>query len=287
MRYIKAIYKAFSLFGKKITHDAVAAFSAQTAFFIIISAFPFLVLIVSVLEKIPFISADMMYTVLDIFPRTVMEYMENIIKEICSGNSVAIISISAAVLLWAASKGVTSIMRGLNFIYKIDEKRNFLEIRLVSVGYTIGFVVYIVLTLIFIFGGGMLSSLLKSRIPENLFFTVIYRIVSFLGKLMLLTVLFGLVYLIVPKRKATIKSQLPGAALSALGWLGYSWFYSFYIDHLAGNSYVYGSLTSIILIMLWLYVCMYIFFIGGEVNSIISGEELWEIESDFEKGSRK
>lgn len=242
MRYIKAIYKAFSLFGKKITHDAVAAFSAQTAFFIIISAFPFLVLIVSVLEKIPFISADMMYTVLDIFPRTVMEYMENIIKEICSGNSVAIISISAAVLLWAASKGVTSIMRGLNFIYKIDEKRNFLEIRLVSVGYTIGFVVYIVLTLIFIFGGGMLSSLLKSRLPENLFFTVIYRIVSFLGKLMLLTVLFGLVYLIVPKRKATIKSQLPGAVLSALGWLGYSWFYSFYIDHLAGNSYVYGSL---------------------------------------------
>lgn len=287
MRYIKAIYKAFSLFGKKITHDAVAAFSAQTAFFIIISAFPFLVLIVSVLEKIPFISADMMYTVLDIFPRTVMEYMENIIKEICSGNSVAIISISAAVLLWSASKGVTSIMRGLNFIYKIDEKRNFLEIRLVSVGYTIGFVVYIVLTLIFIFGGGMLSSLLKSRLPENLFFTVIYRIVSFLGKLMLLTVLFGLVYLIVPKRKATIKSQLPGAALSALGWLGYSWFYSFYTDHLAGNSYVYGSLTSIILIMLWLYVCMYIFFIGGEVNSIISGEELWEIESDFEKGSRK
>lgn len=287
MRYIKAIYKAFSLFGKKITHDAVAAFSAQTAFFIIISAFPFLVLIVSVLEKIPFISADMMYTVMDIFPRTVMEYMENIIKEICSGNSVAIISISAAVLLWSASKGVTSIMRGLNFIYKIDEKRNFLEIRLVSVGYTIGFVVYIVLTLIFIFGGGMLSSLLKSRIPENLFFTVIYRIVSFLGKLMLLTVLFGLVYLIVPKRKATIKSQLPGAALSALGWLGYSWFYSFYTDHLAGNSYVYGSLTSIILIMLWLYVCMYIFFIGGEVNSIISGEELWEIESDFEKGSWK
>lgn len=68
MRYIKAIYKAFSLFGKKITHDAVAAFSAQTAFFIIISAFPFLVLIVSVLEKIPFISADMMYTVLTSFP---------------------------------------------------------------------------------------------------------------------------------------------------------------------------------------------------------------------------
>lgn len=287
MRYIKAIYKAFSLFGKKITHDAVAAFSAQTAFFIIISAFPFLVLIVSVLEKIPFISADMMYTVLDIFPRTVMEYMKNIIKEICSGNSVAIISISAAVLLWSASKGVTSIMRGLNFIYKIDEKRNFLEIRLVSVGYTIGFVVYIVLTLVFIFGGGMLSSLLKSRLPENLFFTVIYRIVSFLGKLMLLTVLFGLIYLTVPKRKATIKSQLPGAALSALGWLGYSWFYSFYTDHLAGNSYVYGSLTSIILIMLWLYVCMYIFFIGGEVNSIIFGEELWEIESDFEKCSRK
>ena len=287
MKYIRAIYKAFSIFGKKITHDAVAAFSAQAAFFIIISAFPFMVLIVSTLQKIPYINADVMYTVLDIFPRTVVEYIEKIINEIRADDSVTIISLSALVLFWSASKGVTSITRGLNFIYKIDDNRNFLQIKIASVGYTAGFLVYIVLTLIFVFGGGMVTEALRSRLPESLILNIIYRALSFFGKLILLIVLFALIYLVVPKRRASFVSQIPGAALSALGWLGYSWFYSFYTDHLAGNSYVYGSLSSIILIMLWLYVCMYIFFIGGEVNSIVSGDELWEIESQLELKNKK
>ena len=68
--------------------------------------------------------------------------------------------------------------------------------------------------------------------------------------------------------------------MSSLGWMCYSWFYAFYTDHFGRSAHVYGSMTSVVLIMLWLYVCMYIFFIGGEVNSIISGEDLWEFAAD-------
>ena len=177
MKYIKAIYKAFSLFGRKITHDAVAAFSAQTAFFVIISAFPFLVLVLSVLERVPFLSPDIIYNLSDIFPAVVTEYIRSIISEIFANNSATVISISAVALLWAASKGIVSIMRGLNFIYKIDDKRNFFQIRLTSVLYTVGFLLYILVTLLISVVGGRTAEFIKQGLPDNVFLEIIYRVV--------------------------------------------------------------------------------------------------------------
>ena len=280
MKYIKAIYKAFSLLGRKITHDAVAAFSAQTAFFVIISAFPFLVLVLSVLERVPFLSPDIIYNLSDIFPAVVTEYIRSIISEIFANNSATVISISAVALLWAASKGIVSIMRGLNFIYKIDDKRNFFQIRLTSVLYTLGFLLYILVTLLISVVGGRTAEFIKQGLPDNVFLEIIYRVVRTVGKFLLMAVFFALVYLVVPRRKTSVLSQLPGAVMSSLGWMCYSWFYAFYTDHFGRSAHVYGSMTSVVLIMLWLYVCMYIFFIGGEVNSIISGEDLWEFAAD-------
>ena len=152
--------------------------------------------------------------------------------------------------------------------------------RLFSVIYTLGFLVSLILVLLIIFLGGRLGEAIKQNLPDNTFFEIIYRIVRTFLKLLLLTVFFGLMYLVVPRRRASALSQLPGAVLSALGWLCYSWFYTFYADRFGGSTHVYGSLTSIVLIMLWLYVCMYIFFIGGEVNSIISGDNLWELDEE-------
>jgi len=64
--------------------------------------------------------------------------------------------------------------------------------------------------------------------------------------------------------------EFPGAIISAAGWVGFSALYSFYITHFANYSYLYGSLTAIVLLMLWLYFCMNILFFGAEVNVLIT-----------------
>ena len=190
------------------------------------------------------------------------EYIRSIISEIFANNSATVISISAVALLWAASKGIVSIMRGLNFIYKIDDKRNFFQIRLTSVLYTLGFLLYILVTLLISVVGGRTAEFIKQGLPDNVFLEIIYRVVRTVGKFLLMAVFFALVYLVVPRRKTSVLSQLPGAVMSSLGWMCYSWFYAFYTDHFGRSAHVYGSMTSVVLIMLWLYVCMYIFFIG-------------------------
>ena len=86
-----------------------------------------------------------------------------------------------------------------------------------------------------------------------------------------LTVFWDLVYRFLPNRrnmaKTTLRKQLP--VFTACGWLLLSFFFSVYLDVFKGFTSMYGSLTTIILIMLWLYGCMYIILLGGEINALL------------------
>jgi membrane protein len=81
-------------------------------------------------------------------------------------------------------------------------------------------------------------------------------------------------YIFIPNRKTKLYKEFPGALVSAAGWMGFSYLYSFYIDNMGNYSNMYGSLTAIVLFMLWFYFCMYILFIGGEVNVVLSSGDL-------------
>ena len=84
----------------------------------------------------------------------------------------------------------------------------------------------------------------------------------------MLVLFFEMVYIAVPDRKSGIIEELPGALISAVGWIGFSYLYSFYIDNFSNYANIYGSLTAVVLMMLWLYFCMYIMLFGAEVNVI-------------------
>ena len=80
--------------------------------------------------------------------------------------------------------------------------------------------------------------------------------------------------IIIPNRKTRVIRELPGAIISAAGWILFSYAYSFYIDNMSNFSYMYGSLTAIVLCMLWLYFCMYIMFVGAEINVVLQNKEM-------------
>jgi len=91
--------------------------------------------------------------------------------------------------------------------------------------------------------------------------------------LCILTLFWDTVYKYLPNRKnigkTTMKKQLPGAIFTACAWQVISFVFSIYLDIFTGFTTMYGSLTMIILIMLWLYMCMYVILLGGEVNALL------------------
>jgi membrane protein len=79
------------------------------------------------------------------------------------------------------------------------------------------------------------------------------------------TFLFAMIYTFVPSAKMTFVYQIPGAVFSAVVWYIFSWLFSLYVD-LSGYFSVYGSIATLMIMMIWLYFCIYIFMIGAFIN---------------------
>lgn len=83
---------------------------------------------------------------------------------------------------------------------------------------------------------------------------------------------FLLLYKVLPNRKATFKSQIPGAFIIAVAWSVFSYGFSFYFEIFPGFSNMYGNLATIIMVMLWLYFCMNLLLYGAEINAYFENE---------------
>lgn len=248
------------------------AYAAQAAYFFVLSMIPIILLLLTTVQFTPLTKSDVMEAVLQVFPTTVEGMIESIVNEVYNQSS-HIIPITIVVALWSAGKGVLSVSSGLNCIYECKETRNYLYLRFRSSFYTVIFIFAIVLSLVLSVFGNSITLMLNRHFPflERIMMLVI-ETRTFLT-LIVLTIFWDLVYKFLPNRKyigkTTLKKQLPGAIFTACGWQLISFIFSMYLDIFTGFSSMYGSLTTIILILLWLYMCMYVILLGGEVNALL------------------
>ena len=141
--------------------------------------------------------------------------------------------------------------------------------RSISILYTVMFLILIIATLLLLVFGNQLVAFVERFFPLLYEFTVGVLFMRAIIIIVALTAFFTLIYHVFPNRPSRFFSHLPGALFSALGWMIYSYAFSFYINHFSNYTSMYGSLTVIVLLILWLYFCMNIIFIGGELNSFM------------------
>lgn len=273
---IKATYKLIQMFSRKISDDHVAAFSAQAAFFIIISFFPFLMLLFSIIRYFPIEESTMLKAFTQIFPNALNSLVVSIIHEINRKASGTIISVTAITALWSAGKGFLAIMKGLNATYEIKETRNYIFLRITSTIYTLIFAIMLIASMVLFVFGNKLYLWVELRIPAFKGMALLIISLRTIVGLITLLIFFLAIYVVVPNRKTKIIQELPGAMVCATGWMGFSYAFSYYIDHYSNYSTMYGSLTTVVLFMLWLYFCMYILFIGAEINLLFSNKSTVE-----------
>ena len=170
--------------------------------------------------------------------------------------SAGILSLAALVTVWSAGKGVLALIRGLNSVNGVVEERNYFLLRLTASFYT-------VLVLV------MILAYIVRKIPQT---ALVFQMIGhfrFLVVWLILTVLLTLIYAYMPSRRRKIRYQIPGAAFAAVLWSVFSWGFSVYVDFYNGVN-AYGSLSIIMLLMLWLYECIYIVMVGAYLNRYFS-----------------
>ena len=263
---IKKMYETILNFSRQLSYDHVGAYAATSSFFVIISIFPILMLLLALLRYTPVTEHFLLNSVLSITPSSLDGLIRQIVNEMYHRSNFTIISATALTALWSSSRATLSIIRGLNAVFGVNENRNYFHLRIVAVFYTVVFLIIIVLALGIMVFGNSLIEFFHSHIPP------IYDISSFVLSLRMIYIpiifTIGFIYLygIVPNKAYSFQDRLPGAIFTAVGWITFSSAYSFYIDNFATSTYIYGSLTTVILLMLWIYFCMYILFIGAEIN---------------------
>lgn len=248
------------------------AYAAQAAYFFVLSMIPIILLLLTMVQFTSLTKDYIMTAVLQAFPTTVEGLIESIVDQVYS-QSGTIIPITLLVALWSAGRGVLSITTGLNCVYESRETRNYIYLRIRASLYTVIFLVAIILSLVLSVFGNRIAIMLNEHFPVLIRLTDLVIRSRTLITLCVLTLFWDLVYKYLPNRKnigkTTMKKQLPGAIFTACAWQIISFIFSVYLDIFTGFTTMYGSLTMIILIMLWLYMCMYVILLGGEVNAIL------------------
>ncbi len=243
----------------------IRVYAAQASFFITISALPFLILLLTgVGFFLPRIEDAVLDAISGAVPGEFSDFVKTILDEISSKSSVSVASFSALTLLWSASKGIRSIGAGIANVYGGAKKDGFIGHRVKAVGFTLLWMLTVLMTLgIWVFGDIILSY------SDKLSSYGIIRLLNGGAFLIILTAVFAATFTGYSGRQVKFFAQLPGAVFAAVGWFLYSSFFEFYIENFADYSYIYGSLTSLVVIMLWLYSCMEILLIGAGINRIV------------------
>lgn len=261
--------KLISMVGSiidKAQRDHITAFSAQAAFFTILSFFPFLIVLLSLMRFFPITPNDMIALVQTYLPEQYSTSVVPIIRSLNGKITTTYMSFTVLTLLWSASKGILSMMTGLNTIHEIPEKRNYFVLRFISSIY-IGLMAVAVLfgMILLLFGNSLLVQLYRFQpLLENQH--VVFAVIRFLLAFFTFMIVFLILFKFLPSEKFKITEILPGAFFSSIAWIVLSFFFSMYFDNFSIYNIMYGGLTSILLTLFWLYFCMMMFFIGAEIN---------------------
>ena len=258
-------------FAERIRVDHVGAYAAQTAYFLMMSFIPFILFLTAIVQYTPLTYRVVRQVIIGIVPENLQGFVLSIVAEVFS-KSIAVLPVSAVMALWSSGKGMQALINGLNTIYHVRETRNWLVNRIYSMFYMFLFVIALIVSLLLLVMGNRIHEAAMEYVP--FLGRVIGRILG--AKTFLVFVMLFLVFLVLyrylPNRKATLKSQVPGAFLTAVAWSLFSYFFSLYFEFFPNVSSMYGSLSTLIMVMLWLYCCMNLLLYGAEINAYFENQ---------------
>lgn len=253
-----------------IQQDYISEVSAQCSYYTILSFIPFIILVITLIQYTGIEPSTLFEFISKIIPDTMNEIVVNIVQEVYS-KSIGTISISIIFTIWSAGKGLFALTKGMQNIYKTsgEENASYLYIRIKAILETILFIILIVIGPVMLVFGNNIRSLLDSRFHMSERYNILSTINTEIAFTIATFIVFLLLYKFMPKHKVTIKSQICGAIFSAIALNIVSFVFSKYLYIFKGFSITYGSLTTLMLIMMWTYLCFYIIFTGAELNKTI------------------
>lgn len=269
---VKRVMLRWSFFKtllEKIKADDVSGLAAQLSYFFLLSLFPLLIVLFTLVAYLPYSEEEILRTVRTFAPEKSMQLIEENLNEMMKGNG-KLLSFGIFATLWSASNGLNAIIRAFNRAYDVTENRSFFIARGMSIILTLAMVFVILVALLLPLFGKQIIFFLSVELGFSEEFISVWNMLRWLISSVVLFFVFFMLYWIAPNKKLKCLSVLPGAIFATVGWVFVSLAFSFYVEKIGHYSTTYGSLGGMIVLMIWFYLSGIIIIIGGEINASVS-----------------
>jgi membrane protein len=268
--YAKLLWNQFN------EHDATGL-AAQCAYYFLLSIFPLLLFVMSLLGYLPFSSDDVVGLIREYIPGAVAGWLEETLSNLLDVKRGGTLSFGLILALVSASAAMNAIVRAVNKAYGLPARKSFIHSRFLAIMLTLGMLVVIVSALLLSVFGHWIGDWLGEHVRIASGHIELWNHLRWIVNFVIIFIVFIGIYYIAPNTCLSCKSVLPGSLFAALGWQGTSLAFSFYVNSFTNYSATYGSIGGIIALMTWFYISALIIIVGGEINALrhVKTVRLW------------
>lgn len=260
----------FFKFLQRLRYDNIIGYAAQISFFLLVSLIPFLVLLMAALSRVEVVSLNFIAESLkqfEIFPEAFFNLIESSIIGVTMPSST--IPFYIFVVLWFASRGIRSIMNGIQMTFRTSETKNIIKHFLVSFLFTVAFILLLILFMVFIIFGDALSAFLSEKLHWSFLVEMVIKILRNIIPVFFLFIIYTALYRVVPDKDLTIKEVLPGSLASTIFSFGISRIFSRMTTSATSYSALYGGIAGVVTTCTWMYLFSFILVLGSELNACL------------------
>ena len=265
------IYKDVKNLFYRFRDDDVMALAAQLSYSLLISFFPFLIFLMTLIGFSPIKSADVLVGLNQTLPPTIYQMISNIVIEVVDTKNSNLLSLSLVVTIWTASTGFKAVIKGLNKAYDETEKRSILRLEVTAFLCTLALTTVIILSIILLVLGELIGNGIAQYVlihPED--FLALWDVFRYFIILCVMVLIFAALYRYTPSRRLSWREVFPGSVFATIGWVIVSVGFSFYVNNFGNYSRLYGSIGAVIILLTWLFLTSIIIILGGEVNATLA-----------------
>ena len=254
---------------KKIFKDDIIGNGAQLAYFLMLAFIPFLIFLITLIGKSRISSDDLLMFLSTIMPKTSFELIKTTIGTIIDTQRSDVMWGSIILAIWVSSSGFGAVIKGLNMSYDVQETRSYILRKFLSIVYTLLLAWTIAMTLLLFVFGGVIEKFIILKLHHQFLINIFWYAGRYSIILIVMFIIFLFLYNVAPCKRLGWKEVMPGAIFTTIGWIVTSLIFTFYVNNFNNYARIYGGLSAVFAIMIWLFISSLTLLVGGELNAYI------------------
>tara|TARA_R110000822_G_scaffold66105_8_gene161571 strand:+ start:3297 stop:4172 length:876 start_codon:yes stop_codon:yes gene_type:complete len=260
------IKRSFSEFDD----NDMSTYAAALAFRALLSLFPFLLFLTATLSffNVPQFFNWLRDQAAIAFPPMVMEMIDPVLDQLQDENS-TILSISIIMAIWVSSTGMRSLMNAMNNAYNVQESRPVWKLFPLSIGFTLGMGLLLMLAAGFMVIGPAAAEWLANQLGMKDLWTSLWGWLRWPFVVVILMFVVAMIYYLTPDVEQEFRFITPGSVIAVVVWIGASIGFGIFARNFGNFQLFYGGIGAVIILLLYFYVSAAVMLYGAQLNAVV------------------